>query len=83
MPKATIDVLCAELLRRGLSAGHPAVAVFNATRANETIVTASIGTLPERIAAVDTGAPCIILIDVDATKRVLAMRSPAREHANA
>jgi uroporphyrin-III C-methyltransferase / precorrin-2 dehydrogenase / sirohydrochlorin ferrochelatase len=83
MPKATIDVLCAELLRRGLSAGHPAVAVFNATRANETIVTASIGTLPERIAAVDTGAPCIILIGVDATKRVLAMRSPAREHANA
>jgi hypothetical protein len=39
--------------------------------------------LPERIAAVDTGAPCIILIGVDATKRVLAMRSPAREHANA
>jgi uroporphyrin-III C-methyltransferase/precorrin-2 dehydrogenase/sirohydrochlorin ferrochelatase len=83
MPKATIGVLCAELLRRGLSAGHPAVAVFNATRANETIVAASIGTLPERIAAVDTGAPCIILIGVDATKRALAVRSPAREHANA
>jgi uroporphyrin-III C-methyltransferase / precorrin-2 dehydrogenase / sirohydrochlorin ferrochelatase len=83
MPKATIDVLCAELLRRGLSAVHPAVAVFNATRANEAIVTASIGTLPERIAAVDTGAPCIILIGVDATKRALAVRSPAREHANA
>ena len=83
MPKATIGVLCAELLRRGLSAAHPAVAVFNATRANETIVTASIGTLPERIAAVDTGAPCIILIGVDATKRTLAVRSPAREHVNA
>ena len=65
MPKATIGALCAELLRRGLSAGHPAVAVFNATRANETIVAASIGTLPERIAAIDTGAPCIILIGVD------------------
>jgi uroporphyrin-III C-methyltransferase / precorrin-2 dehydrogenase / sirohydrochlorin ferrochelatase len=83
MPKATIGVLCAELLRRGLSAGHPAVAVFNATRANETIVTASIGTLPARIAAVDTGAPCIILIGVAATKRALAASRPVREHANA
>ncbi len=35
MPKATIGVLCAELLRRGLPAEHPAVAVFNATRADE------------------------------------------------
>ena len=83
MPKATIGVLCAELLRRGLSAGHPAVAVFNATRGNETIVTACIGTLPERIAAVDAGAPCIILIGVDATKRAFAASRPVREHAMA
>ncbi len=62
MPKATIGVLCAELLHRGLPAAHPAVAVFNATRADEVIVTATLDTLPESIAAVDTGAPCIILI---------------------
>lgn len=83
MPKATIGLLCAELLRRGLPAGHPAVAVFNATRANEVIVTATLDTLPERIAAFDTGAPCIILIGVDAAKRGLGARSPARDHADA
>ena len=52
MPKATIDDLCSELLKRGLPADHPAVAVFNATRANEVVLPASIATLPQRIAAV-------------------------------
>ena len=66
MPKATIDALCGELLRRGLSAQHPAVAVFNATRPDQLVVTASVGTLPERVAAVGSGAPCIILIGIDA-----------------
>jgi uroporphyrin-III C-methyltransferase/precorrin-2 dehydrogenase/sirohydrochlorin ferrochelatase len=83
MPKATIGVLCSELLRRGLAAEHPAVAVFNATRADEVVVTASVGTLPERVAAVDSGAPCIILIGIDAANAAFASRSAARECVNA
>jgi uroporphyrin-III C-methyltransferase/precorrin-2 dehydrogenase/sirohydrochlorin ferrochelatase len=83
MPKATIGILCSELLRRGLSAEHPAVAVFNATRADELVVTASVGTLPERVAAVDSGAPCIILIGIDAAIAAFLPRSAARECVNA
>jgi uroporphyrin-III C-methyltransferase/precorrin-2 dehydrogenase/sirohydrochlorin ferrochelatase len=62
MPKATIGALCAELRLRGLPSSHPAVAVFNATRPDQRVVVGTIATLPERIAMVDNGAPCIILI---------------------
>jgi uroporphyrin-III C-methyltransferase/precorrin-2 dehydrogenase/sirohydrochlorin ferrochelatase len=79
MPKATIDDLCSELLKRGLPADHPAVAVFNATRANEVVLSASIATLPQRIAAVEPHAPCIILIGVAAAQRATALQSSATE----
>ena len=62
---------------------QPAVAVFNATRADEVVVTASVGTLPERVAAVDSGAPCIILIGIDAANAAFLTRSAARECVNA
>lgn len=79
MPKATISALCSELLRRGLPAEHPAVAVFNATRADQLVVTATVGILPERVAAVDSGAPCIILIGIDAANSALAAHDAACE----
>ena len=81
MPKATIDDLCSELLKRGLPADHPAVAVFNATRANEVVLSASIATLPQRIAAVESHAPCIILIGVAAAQRATALQSSLSEQA--
>jgi uroporphyrin-III C-methyltransferase/precorrin-2 dehydrogenase/sirohydrochlorin ferrochelatase len=81
MPKATIDDLCSELLQRGLPADHPAVAVFNVTRANEVVLTASIATLPQRIAAVESHAPCIILIGVAAAQRATALQSSLSEQA--
>lgn len=43
---------------RGLPLGYPAIAVFNATRAEQIILTGRIATLPHQIAAVDIGAPC-------------------------
>ena len=62
MPKATIGELCAELMRRGLSASHPAAAVFNATRPSEVTLAATLATLPERIADTANDAPCIVLV---------------------
>ena len=62
MPKATIGELCAELMRRGLSASHPAAAVFNATRPSEVTLAATLATLPERIADTASDAPCIVLV---------------------
>lgn len=72
MPKATIGALCTELQQRGVPSGHPAVAVFNATRADQQIIAGSIATLPDLIAAADGGAPCIVLIGVDARRRAVA-----------
>ena len=68
MPKATIGDLCAELLVRGLSPHHPALAVFNATRADEVALSATLATLPEAIAGIEGEAPCIVLIG-DAVSR--------------
>jgi len=62
MPKATIGDLCAELLARGLPPHHPAAAVFDATRASEVAIVATLATLPERIAGIGGTAPCIVLI---------------------
>jgi uroporphyrin-III C-methyltransferase/precorrin-2 dehydrogenase/sirohydrochlorin ferrochelatase len=66
MPRATIATLCAELQGRGLPANHPAVAVFNASRANQKVIVGSITTLPDRIAADESGAPCIVLFGLGA-----------------
>ncbi len=79
MPKATIGALCSELLQRGLPRQHPAVAVFNATRSDQLVVTASVGTLPQHVAALDSGAPCIILIGIDVANAAFAARSAVRE----
>ena len=75
MPKATIGVLCVELMRRGLAADHPAVAVFNATGADEVVLPATIATLPKRIAEVASDAPCIVLIGDAVARNALASRA--------
>ncbi len=62
MPKATIDALCRELLARGLPAEHPVMAVFDATRPSESVIAATLATLPARLAAEHRSAPCIVLI---------------------
>ena len=74
MPKATIGALCSELLARGLAAEHPAVAVFNATRADEVVLTATVATLPERIAEASSDGPCIVLIGDAVARRAPASR---------
>lgn len=77
MPKATIGDLCAELLKRGLSPHHPATAVFNATRTNEMLLSATIASLPRRIASAECDGPCIILIGVTAAQRTSKLQ-PSR-----
>jgi uroporphyrin-III C-methyltransferase / precorrin-2 dehydrogenase / sirohydrochlorin ferrochelatase len=75
MPKATIGDLCAELLQQGLSPDHPAVAVFNVTRADEVVLAATIATLPKRIAEASSDAPCIVLIGDAVARRAPASRA--------
>jgi uroporphyrin-III C-methyltransferase / precorrin-2 dehydrogenase / sirohydrochlorin ferrochelatase len=83
MPKATIGDLCAELIRRGLDAAHPAVAVFNATRASELVLSATLATLPERVGAAACEGPCIILIGAAVAGRARATAYRATRIATA
>jgi len=62
MPKATIRSLCSALIARGLPPDHPATAVFDATRAGEAIVAATLLTLPDRLLSQAANGPCIVLI---------------------
>jgi uroporphyrin-III C-methyltransferase/precorrin-2 dehydrogenase/sirohydrochlorin ferrochelatase len=62
MPKATLHLLCAQLIERGLPSDHPAMAVFDATRSSESIVTGTLATLPSRLAEQSHNGPCIVLI---------------------
>jgi uroporphyrin-III C-methyltransferase/precorrin-2 dehydrogenase/sirohydrochlorin ferrochelatase len=73
MPKATIADLCRQLMARGLPGSHPAAAVFNATRADEVVLSADLATLPQRIATASVEGPCIILIGVAATRRAASL----------
>jgi uroporphyrin-III C-methyltransferase / precorrin-2 dehydrogenase / sirohydrochlorin ferrochelatase len=72
MPKATIGDLCAELMKRGLGADHPAAAVFNATRPSEVVLSATLATLSQRIGAAACEGPCIILIGASSARRAIA-----------
>ena len=62
---------------------YHSLAVVDGTVPDELVVTASVGTLPERVAAVDSGAPCIILIGIDAANAAFLSRSAARECVHA
>jgi uroporphyrin-III C-methyltransferase/precorrin-2 dehydrogenase/sirohydrochlorin ferrochelatase len=79
MPKATIRALCRELTARGLAPDHPAVAVFDATRPSETVIAATLATLPDRLAAATLKGPCIVLIGAAVGER--ATRAQVRSRA--
>lgn len=62
MPLATLHVLTERLLSHGAEAELPACAVFNATRPEERVVTGTLATIGERIAATRTTGPCLLLM---------------------
>lgn len=80
MPKATIELLCQELQRRGLPAEHPAVAVFNATRPDQALIPGTLATLPRLLAETGSDAPCIVLIGTGAAAQVAQFQSTATQH---
>jgi uroporphyrin-III C-methyltransferase/precorrin-2 dehydrogenase/sirohydrochlorin ferrochelatase len=62
MPARTLAAFAATAMARGLAAATPAVAVVNATRPDETVVTGSVAELPERLAAADHAGPVVVMI---------------------
>jgi uroporphyrin-III C-methyltransferase / precorrin-2 dehydrogenase / sirohydrochlorin ferrochelatase len=74
MPARTLAAFATAATARGLDAATPAIAVANATRADETVVAAPIAELPARLTAADLGRPVIVMIG-----RVFAERAAAGE----
>jgi uroporphyrin-III C-methyltransferase / precorrin-2 dehydrogenase / sirohydrochlorin ferrochelatase len=62
MPAKTLAAFAATAIARGLDAATPATAVFNATRPDEMVVSATIADLPARLAAGGNSGPVIVMI---------------------
>ncbi len=62
MPAKTLTELSANVIAAGLDPAMPAVAVARATRPDQTVIAASIGELPKRLAAADLPGPVVVMI---------------------
>jgi len=62
MPVRTLPELVATGIGAGLDPATPAVAVENATRDEERVITAPIGALADRLAAETPSGPIIVMI---------------------
>lgn len=74
MPLGTLRDLATRLLAEGIEASRPVTAVFNATRADQHVVAATVATIADRIDAEEVIGPCVILIGE-------VLRAPARVRA--
>jgi uroporphyrin-III C-methyltransferase/precorrin-2 dehydrogenase/sirohydrochlorin ferrochelatase len=62
MPKKTLRQLGAQAIAQGLDAATPAVAIANATRADETVITGTIGDIADHVDAQAPDGPILVLI---------------------
>jgi uroporphyrin-III C-methyltransferase / precorrin-2 dehydrogenase / sirohydrochlorin ferrochelatase len=62
MPKKTLRELSRQAIAQGLDAATPAVAIANATRADETIVTGAIADIADRVDSRAPDGPVLVLI---------------------
>ena len=62
MPLGTLRDLATRLLAEGIEAGRPVTAVFNATRADQHVVPATVATIADRVDAQEVVGPCVVLI---------------------
>src|SRR5262249_16672395 len=62
MPWRTPSEFCQRLVAAGAPPGRPAVAVFNATRPQQAVVTATIADLAHHLGQRQRRGPCVLLI---------------------
>jgi len=62
MPKKTLRLLGERAIAQGLDPSTPAVAVANATRPDETMIAATVGTIAEKIEASALDGPVLVMI---------------------
>ena len=59
--------ICRQMMEHGLPASHPAAVVQHGTSSRQRVLTADLGTLPERIAEAGIKPPALIIIDTVVT----------------
>ena len=62
MPVRTLTALVAKAIAAGLDAQTPALAIANATRADQSVVRAPIGELPTRLAKAALAGPVLVML---------------------
>jgi uroporphyrin-III C-methyltransferase / precorrin-2 dehydrogenase / sirohydrochlorin ferrochelatase len=62
MPVKTHAAFVAAAITAGLEEATPAVAVINATRPDEVVITATVAELPDRLAAAAVAGPALVMI---------------------
>lgn len=62
MPRKSLSAFRAKALAAGVSTAMPAVAIMNATRADERQLVATLATLPEKLAAWEDAGPVLVMI---------------------
>lgn len=62
MPVKTHAAFAEAAIAAGLDGATPAVAVINATRPHETVITGAIADLPDRLAAAPVAGPAVVMI---------------------
>ncbi|HET9175881.1 MAG TPA: siroheme synthase CysG [Pseudolabrys sp.] len=62
MPARTLAALVTKVTAEGLDPGTPALAIARATRPDQTVVTAPIGELPDRLAQMSLSGPLLVMI---------------------
>jgi uroporphyrin-III C-methyltransferase/precorrin-2 dehydrogenase/sirohydrochlorin ferrochelatase len=77
MPKKTLRELSARAIARGLDPATPAVAVANATRPDEAMVSGTISDIADQIDAAGLNGPTLVMIGT-----VFADAAVATDHAS-
>jgi siroheme synthase len=57
-----IAEICAKLVSHGLDTSTPAAAIENGTRSDQRVVTGTLTSLPERVAAAEVTGPTLIVV---------------------
>ena len=54
--------ICRQLIAHGLPSTHPAAVIENGTRPNQRVITATLASLPQRIAAEQIASPALLIV---------------------
>lgn len=75
MPRGTLASLAERVIDAGLDPATPAMAITNATRANQSEIVATIADLPGKVAEADLSGPTLVMIGTILRERLAAAKT--------